>query len=145
MRGAIATGLLRPGDEIVSLYHRRLHHGYPTPRLERDATIDKALPWLRERDIWSRGRFGSYKYEVGNQDHSLILGVEAADSMLSGAKEMALHHPSIVNDMKRWGGKNKDLVFTPPPDDSEAVGGTAQGDAYVQPLEGGALVDPLLA
>ena len=143
VRGAIATGLLRPGDEIVSLYHRRLHHGYPTPRLERDGTIGKALPWLRERDIWSRGRFGSYKYEVGNQDHSLILGVEAVDNMLSGAKEMALHHPGIVNDMKRWGGKNRDLVFTPPWGEEHAA--AAPAGAFVQPLEGGASTDPLLA
>ena len=52
----------------------------------RDAVLEKALPWLRERDIWSRGRFGSYKYEVGNQDHSLMLGVECADNVLFGAK-----------------------------------------------------------
>ncbi len=36
--------------------------------------------------IWSRGRFGSYKYEVGNQDHSLMLGVECADNVLFGSK-----------------------------------------------------------
>ncbi len=63
-----------------------MEHGYPTPSVGRDAVLDKALPWLRERDIWSRGRFGSYKYEVGNQDHSLMLGVECADNVLFGAK-----------------------------------------------------------
>ena len=30
--GAVATKLVQPGDEIVSIYHRRLEHGYPTPR-----------------------------------------------------------------------------------------------------------------
>jgi len=63
-----------------------LEHGYPTPSVGRDAVLNQALPWLRERDIWSRGRFGSYKYEVGNQDHSLMLGVECADNVLFGAK-----------------------------------------------------------
>ena len=65
---------------------RRLEHGYPTPHLNRDAALTEALPWLREHDIWSRGRFGSWKYEVGNQDHSLMLGVECADNVLFGTK-----------------------------------------------------------
>jgi hypothetical protein len=95
----VVRGPAQPTDEIVSVYHRKFHHGYPTPRLERDGILKEALPWLRELDIWSRGRFGSYKYEVGNQDHSLMLGVEAAESMLTGAKELSLDHPSIANDM----------------------------------------------
>ena len=65
---------------------RRLEHGYPTPSLGRDAVLAEALPWLREQKIWSRGRFGSYKYEVGNQDHSLMLGVECADNVMFGTK-----------------------------------------------------------
>ena len=71
--------------------HRRLEHGYPTPSVGRDAVLEKALPWLREQGIWSRGRFGSYKYEVGNQDHSLMLGVECADNVLYGAKVRVFH------------------------------------------------------
>ena len=47
---------------------RRLEHGYPTPTLARDGVLAEALPWLRERGIWSRGRFGSYKYEVRLQN-----------------------------------------------------------------------------
>lgn len=59
--GAIATKLLMPGDEVVSIYHRRLEHGYPTPSLGRNAVLEQALPWLQQHGIWSRGRFGSYK------------------------------------------------------------------------------------
>lgn len=60
--GAIATQLLQPNDEVVSLFHRRLEHGYPTPSLDRDAVLEQALPWLQQSaGIWSRGRFGSYK------------------------------------------------------------------------------------
>ena len=71
--------------------------------------LAEALPWLRARRIWSRGRFGSYKYEVGNQDHSLMLGVEAADNLLFGAKELTLGHPAIVN-----GKKNEELLYAAP-------------------------------
>ena len=45
----------------------RLEHGYPTPSLDRDAVLAEALPMLKKKGIWSRGRFGSYKYEVGKE------------------------------------------------------------------------------
>jgi hypothetical protein len=65
LQGAVATRLLRPTDEVVSIFHRRLEHGYPTPSLGRDAVLVQALPWLQLAGIWSRGRFGSYKVGVG--------------------------------------------------------------------------------
>jgi len=100
IRGAINTKLIAPDSEIVSIYHRRLEHGYPTPSLARDGVLQEALPFLRSKGIWSRGRFGSYKYEVANQDHSLMLGVEAADNIMYGTKELTLNYPDIVNKQK---------------------------------------------
>lgn len=97
IQGAINTSMIKSTDEIVSIYHRRLEHGYPTPSLERDDVLKEALPWLKERSIWSRGRFGSYKYEVANQDHSCMIGVEAVDNMLYGTKEFTLLYPSLVS------------------------------------------------
>eukprot|EP00955_Chlamydomonas_euryale_P113178 366199-Chlamydomonas_euryale.AAC.13 len=61
LKGAINTKLVEAGCEVVSIYHRRLEHGYPTPSLGRDAVLAQALPWLQQHGIWSRGRFGSYK------------------------------------------------------------------------------------
>ena len=69
-----ASASIYSENEIVSIYHRRLEHGYPTPSLTRDAALAEALPLLeKEGAIWSRGRFGSYKYEVANQVRALPL------------------------------------------------------------------------
>ena len=97
IQGLINTEMLRPTDEIVSTYHRRFDHGYPTPSLEREGVLKQLLPKLQELDIYSRGRFGSWRYEVGNQDHSFMLGVEAADNIVNGAAELTLNYPDFVN------------------------------------------------
>lgn len=107
LRGAVATELMSEDAEIVSIYHRRLEHGYPTPSLGRNAVLDEALPWLKSHGIWSRGRFGSYKYEVANQDHSNMLGVEAVDNILFGTREDTLTIPNVVNT-----GKNHEIHFS---------------------------------
>ena len=98
IQGAINTTLITPDAEIVSIYHRAFYRGYPTPSLERNGALKEWLPCLKEKfDIWSRGRFGSWKYEVGNQDHSFMLGVDAVDSALYGAMETTLEYPDLVN------------------------------------------------
>ncbi|KAI4200677.1 MAG: hypothetical protein LQ346_002339 [Caloplaca aetnensis] len=96
--GLVATSMLQPEDEIVSTYHRRFDHGYPTPSLEREGVLKQLLPALQDKyNIYSRGRFGSWRYEVGNQDHSFMLGVEAADNIVNGAAELTLNYPDFVN------------------------------------------------
>ncbi|PHH85847.1 hypothetical protein CDD83_11092 [Cordyceps sp. RAO-2017] len=97
IQGLINTEMLKPEDEIVSTYHRRFDHGYPTPTLEREGVLKELLPKLQDMGIYSRGRFGSWRYEVGNQDHSFMLGVEAADHIVNGAVELTLNYPDFVN------------------------------------------------
>jgi protoporphyrinogen oxidase len=97
LQGLVNTAMLSPDDEIVSTYHRRFDHGYPTPTLEREGVLIKLLPALQDQGIYSRGRFGSWRYEVGNQDHSFMLGVEAADNIVNGATELTLNYPDFVN------------------------------------------------
>jgi protoporphyrinogen oxidase len=97
IQGLINTEMIKPEDEIVSTYHRKFDHGYPTPSLEREGVLKQLLPKLQDMDIWSRGRFGSWRYEVGNQDHSFMLGVEAVDNIVSGAVELTLNYPDFVN------------------------------------------------
>lgn len=84
IQGFYNTKLLAPHDKIVSRYHRRLEYGYPTPFLGRDELCMPILTSLEAKSILSRGRFGAWKYEVSNQDHSLMQGVEAIDHILFG-------------------------------------------------------------
>ncbi|KAJ5035457.1 uncharacterized protein L3040_007924 [Drepanopeziza brunnea f. sp. 'multigermtubi'] len=100
IQGLINTGMLKSDDEIISTYQRRFDHGYPTPSLERDGVLKELLPKLQAMDIYSRGRFGSWKYEVGNQDQSFMLGVEAVDHIVHGAVELTLNYPDLVNGRK---------------------------------------------
>jgi hypothetical protein len=97
IQGLINTEMIMPEDEIVSTYHRKFDHGYPTPALEREGVLRELLPKLQAMDIFSRGRFGSWRYEVGNQDHSFMLGVEAADHIVTGSVELTLNYPDFVN------------------------------------------------
>ncbi|KAL9622408.1 MAG: hypothetical protein Q9160_003252 [Pyrenula sp. 1 TL-2023] len=97
IQGLINTEMIQPNDEIVSTYHRCFDHGYPTPSLEREGVLKKLLPALQDKGIHSRGRFGSWRYEVGNQDHSFMLGVEAVDNIVNGAAELTLNYPDFVN------------------------------------------------
>ena len=97
IQGLINTDMIKPDDEIVSTYNRKFDHGYPTPSLEREGVLKELLPKLQDMGIYSRGRFGSWRYEVGNQDHSFMLGVEAVDAVVNGAVELTLNYPDFVN------------------------------------------------
>ena len=72
---------------IVSLYHRVIPKAYPIPTLERDNILRSIQPYLKEHNIYSRGRFGGWKYEVANMDHSVMQGKEAVDAILHSKEE----------------------------------------------------------
>lgn len=95
--GLVSTGLISGPDAVHHTWHRRLEHGYPTPSLGRDRALEVLLPALEASDIWSRGRFGAWKYEVSNQDHSFAQGVEAVEHWLLGSPEITIHEPDVVN------------------------------------------------
>ncbi len=88
--GLKAARLIPPGAAISSIWHKRVEHGYPIPSLDRDALLDRIEPALYARNVLSRGRFGAWKYEVGNMDHSFMQGVEAANHILFGEPETTL-------------------------------------------------------
>jgi protoporphyrinogen oxidase len=76
-------------------------YGYPIPTLDRDAVLGELLPQLADLRILSRGRFGGWKYEAANMDHSIMQGVEAAERILLGREEVTLFQPHLVNAGKR--------------------------------------------
>ena len=88
IEGMVGCELLTPEQaerKIVSRQLMRVPYSYPVPTLGRDAALAVIQPWLMEHDIYSRGRFGAWRYEIGNTDHSVMMGVEVADHLMSGA------------------------------------------------------------
>jgi protoporphyrinogen oxidase len=95
--GLVKTGLIADRADVHHSWHRRLPRGYPTPSRHRDRALDAILPVLEARGVHSRGRFGAWKYEVSNQDHSFAQGVECVDRLMSGSPETTLGQPEVVN------------------------------------------------
>lgn len=95
--------LLPDRDQVRTTVHRRLPHGYPTPFLGRDDLVDPILERFAEAGIFSRGRFGAWKYEVANMDHSFAQGYECAERLIQGGDaeyEPTLYTPGLVNSRK---------------------------------------------
>ena len=92
LQGMINTRLLSEADraDVVDTFLIEREYTYPTPSLERDPALAIILPWLESRDIYSRGRFGAWRYEVGNMDHSVAQGVEWANRMVRGERDEEL-------------------------------------------------------
>lgn len=90
LAGMVACELLTPeqaANRVVSKHLIHVPYSYPVPTLGRDSALAVIQPWLMERGIYSRGRFGAWRYEIGNTDHSVMMGVEAVDYLLSGEPE----------------------------------------------------------
>jgi protoporphyrinogen oxidase len=89
LEGLVAEGILERRDLalVESKYLIHAGHAYPIPSLARNEALDVIQPYLESKEIYSRGRFGSWKYEIGNQDHSLMQGVELVDRWMDGSAE----------------------------------------------------------
>src|SRR5262249_39105545 len=96
--------------DIVSTWVCHADYSYPTPTVDRDEILGLALPFLEEHDIYSRGRFGVWKYEVSNTDHSLMQGVELVNRLLLGEAEktIGMKYASTVD------GRNAETTAAPP-------------------------------
>jgi protoporphyrinogen oxidase len=81
-------GFLEPPSKVVSVFSTGLEHGYPVPFLGRDKLLNEVQRELEKLNIYSRGRFGGWRYEVSNQDYAFMQGVEVADRLRDGIAEM---------------------------------------------------------
>ena len=103
LAGTCVEALLRtfalPRSAVVNRWQHSLERGYPVPTIRRDAVLADVQPRLKELGIYSRGRFGGWRYEVSNQDHSFMQGVEAIDHILTGKPESTYEDAQAVNDL----------------------------------------------
>jgi protoporphyrinogen oxidase len=107
----IKSKFVNKDAKFATKWHERFEYGYPVPYVDRDLHMHEADDALRPYGVWSRGRFGSWKYEVANQDHSFMLGRQAVDNIISGSFETTFRTPDVVNAaLHQW----PDDVVRPP-------------------------------
>ncbi|MEM9561968.1 MAG: FAD-dependent oxidoreductase [Actinomycetota bacterium] len=90
IEGLVSSELLTREQADHKIISRELMHvpySYPVPTLERDGALETIQPWLMGNDVYSRGRFGAWRYEIGNTDHSVMMGVELANHLVLGEAE----------------------------------------------------------
>ncbi len=94
LQGLIKSGMLAASEreKVVSRYLIDIPYSYPVPTLGRDRALQVIQPYLEARGVFSRGRFGAWKYEVGNMDHSFMQGVEVVERILRGTPETVCCH-----------------------------------------------------
>ncbi len=100
IEGCLNTNLFENKSDIASVWSYRANYGYPTPGLHRDEALDVIIPFYDAASIFSRGRFGMWKYEVSNQDHSFMQGVEIAEKLTTGKEEITAFDPNYANSKK---------------------------------------------
>ncbi|GFO57942.1 amine oxidase [Geomonas silvestris] len=92
-QGLVNSGMLSETERehVVSRYLIDIPYSYPVPTIGRDRALAAIQPYLEKRGIFSRGRFGAWRYEVGNMDHSFMQGVEVIERILHSGDEPTLN------------------------------------------------------
>jgi protoporphyrinogen oxidase len=101
IKGMLNTQLIDSKEAVVSTWQYTTEYGYPIPCSDRNGILEEVLPAMEELGVYSRGRFGAWKYEVSNQDHSAMQGVEWVNRMELQVPEVTVHFPNIAN--ANWG------------------------------------------
>jgi|SRR3989344_75203 len=76
---------------VLSIWRAKAPYAYPIPTLNRDQNLKTIQKYLMSKSIFSRGRFGAWKYEISNMDYSFMQGVEIADKILLSKPETIWH------------------------------------------------------
>jgi protoporphyrinogen oxidase len=71
-------GLVPVDAAIASAHVDDIPYAYPIPTIGRDQALAVIEPWLKRQRVLARGRFGSWRYEHGNMDHAVKMGIDAA-------------------------------------------------------------------
>lgn len=102
------------GSQVISKFYHLIEQGYPIPTLNLENELTIIQNYLEQHEIYSRGRFGGWKYEVSNQDHSFMQGVEVVDRILYGSPELTYYHPNFINrgGIGRYEPNKKPLICT---------------------------------
>jgi protoporphyrinogen oxidase len=85
--GLREMGLVGDGAPVASMHAVEIEYAYPIPTLGRDRALSVIQPWLAERGVYSRGRFGSWRYEIGNMDHAVKMGMDVARLVVDDTPE----------------------------------------------------------
>jgi protoporphyrinogen oxidase len=84
---ALREGFVARRDDVVATWRSIADPGYPTPTKDRDRLLASIHPVLEKERIFSRGRFGMWKYEISNQDHAFLQGAELVGRLVHGEPE----------------------------------------------------------
>jgi protoporphyrinogen oxidase len=89
IQGLLNSNLIKDEERsnIVSTYLIDVPYSLPVPFIGRDKALKDIHSFLSEHKVYSRGRFGGWKYEVGNMDHSVVQGMEVVDKILLDKQE----------------------------------------------------------
>jgi UDP-galactopyranose mutase len=89
LAGLVSAGLVPATAPVASVHVEAIPYAYPVPTLGRDGALAVIQPWLEAQGILSRGRFGTWRYELGNMDHAVKLGIDAARRLIHDTPEEA--------------------------------------------------------
>ena len=90
-RQAVKKGFMDSSDDILETQTKISEYGYPVPTLQRDEALKRDHALLEAMDIYSRGRFGGWRYEIGNMDHSILQGLEIVERLALNKTEETIN------------------------------------------------------
>ena len=100
IQGAFNTGLIATRNEIISTWSHHAPYGYQTPGLDRYEALAEIIQFFEQINMYTRGRFGMWKYEASNDDHSFMQGVEIVERLLNGRPEITAFDANHTNSQK---------------------------------------------